>query len=62
MSHESTPAGGCSADGTNPTPAAEQATIAAALKLNMVLVCRPHEEETRHAAVQRDIFLNVQYR
>jgi hypothetical protein len=38
MSHESTPAGGCSADGTNPTPAAEQATIAAALKLNMVLL------------------------
>jgi len=60
MSHESTPAGGCSADGTNPTPAAEQATIAAALKVNMVLVCRPHEENT--SAVQRDIFLNVQYR
>jgi hypothetical protein len=35
MSHESTPAGGCSADGNNPTAAAEQATIAAALKLNI---------------------------
>jgi hypothetical protein len=55
MSHESTPAGGCSADGTNPTPAAEQAKIAAALKLNMScdLFGKTHGKSTTFHKVTR---------